>query len=114
MSVTSRDSRIAAEDAYGYWFDTHDPRGFVERIHGARRLNPSYQLDIAEARSIPPKQGEVLLKRVLRREPENAELWVALSVAQARQTNWAGAARSYIRARALAPQFLKPSRAPRG
>jgi Flp pilus assembly protein TadD len=113
VSVTSRDSRIAAEEAFAYWFRTHDAPGTVERIDGARRLNPSYELDIAKARALPPAQGKVVLERSLRREPENAELWVALSVAQARLGDFAGTARSYRRAQALAPRFLAPRKTPR-
>ena len=92
---------------------THDARGTIERIDKARRLNPDYRLDIAEARSLPPKQGKVVLERSLRREPENAELWVELSVIQARLGDFAGTARSYRRAQALAPRFLEPKKAPR-
>jgi Flp pilus assembly protein TadD len=114
VSVTSRDSRIEAEKAFAYWFRTHDERGTVERIDRSRKLNPSYELDIAKARALPPAQGKAILQRKLRREPENAELWVALSVAQARLGDFAGTARSYTRARDLAPSFLAPSRRPRG
>jgi predicted Zn-dependent protease len=113
VSVTSRDSRIASEAAYAYSIRTHDARGTLERIDKARRLNPDYRLDIAEARSLPPAQGKKVLERSLRHEPENAELWVALSVAQARLGDFAGTARSYRRGQALAPRFLAPKKAPR-
>jgi Flp pilus assembly protein TadD len=113
VSVTSRDSRIASEDVYAYSLRTHDARGTLERIDKARKLNPDYRLDIAEARSLPPRQGKAVLERSLRREPENAELWVELSVIQARLGDFAGTARSYRRAQALAPRFLEPKKAPR-
>jgi cytochrome c-type biogenesis protein CcmH/NrfG len=113
VSVTSRDSRVAAEKAYAYSIRTHDARGTLERIDEARRLNPDYRLDIAEARTLPPRQGEVVLERSLRREPENAELWVELSVVQARLGDFAATARSYRRAQALAPRFLEPKKTPR-
>ena len=113
VSITSRDSRIAAEVAYGYSIQTHDARGTLERIDKARKLNPDYRLDIAEARSLPPKQGKVVLERSLRREPENAELWVALSQVQAQLGDFFGTARSYHRAQALAPRFLAPKKTPR-
>ena len=114
VSVTSRDSRIAAEDAYGYWSRTGDSRGTLERIHRARRLNPSYELDLAEARALPPAQGEAVLRRALRREPENAELWVGLAQVRARRADLPSAIRAYTRAQALAPAFLKPEKAPGG
>jgi len=113
VSITSRDSRVAAEKAYAYSIHTRDARGTLARIDDARRLNPDYRLDIAEARSLPPKQGKVVLERSLRREPENAELWVELSVIQARLGDFPGTARSYRRAQALAPRFLAPKKTPR-
>jgi cytochrome c-type biogenesis protein CcmH/NrfG len=113
VSVTSRDSRIATEDAYAHWIHTHDTRGTLERIDKARRLNPDYRLDLAEARTLPPKQGKSVLERSLKHEPENAELWVELSVVQARLGDFAGTARSDRRAQALAPRFLAPKKAPR-
>jgi Tfp pilus assembly protein PilF len=113
VSVTSRDSRTATEKAYGYWFDTHDSRGTLERIHRARRLNPSYQLDILAAGVVPPSKGKPLLQSALRREPENAELWKAMSVVQAGLGDLAASKRAYYRAVALAPHFLNPGRVPR-
>jgi cytochrome c-type biogenesis protein CcmH/NrfG len=113
VSITSRDSRVASEKAYAYSIRTHDARGTLERIDKARRLNPDYKLDIAEARSLPLKQGKAVLERSLRREPENAELWVELSVIQARLGDFPGTARSYRRAQALAPRFLAPKKTPR-
>jgi predicted Zn-dependent protease len=109
VSVISRDSRLEAEKAQVYYGTTGDKQGAIQRIHDARRLNPSYPLDIAEARLLAPAAGVALLERSTHREPQNAELWLALSQEQVRAGDRSGAARSYERARALAPAFLAPA-----
>jgi predicted Zn-dependent protease len=111
VSVISRDSRLKAEGVFRYYFDTHDSRGALARIHDARKLNPSYQLELAEAQLDRPHAVQIL-QRAVRREPQNAELWAGLTRAQATAGDRAGAARSYARARALAPKFLPPKGPP--
>src|SRR3954452_12117708 len=116
VSIISRDSRIDAEKAVVYYiFHRDDVQGSIDRLQAARRLNPSFELDVFEARLLPPRQGAaLLLHRTLREEPENAQVWLALSELQARGGDRPGARRSYARARALAPRFLPPGGGPGG
>jgi predicted Zn-dependent protease len=105
VSVISRDSRLQAEGVFRYYFATKDTRGAKARIADARTLNPTYQLDLAEA-ELDPAHAVPVLKRAVDKEPENAELWVALSRHQAQSGDRAGAKRSFARARELAPLFV--------
>jgi hypothetical protein len=112
VSVMSRDSRLAAEDAFAYYALTQDARGGIERLEDARRMNPTTGIDILESKIVPPPQGIVILRRALEHEPENAELWVALSDAQARGGDRAAATRTWDHARTLAPSFVPPGGPP--
>lgn len=113
VSLISRDSRIRAEDAFVYYYEQRDPRGGLERIDDSRRLNPNYQLDIAEAslhatafRDLP--RALEILNRAADREPENAEVWVRLAQAYKAHGDEEAARRAYDRAKKLAPRFVPP------
>jgi predicted Zn-dependent protease len=111
VSVISRDSRLRGEDAFRLYYEKRDARGAIAVIGESRRLNPTYHLDLAEA-ELDRAHGVQILQRALDREPENAELWLALSRHQNAAGDRAAAKRSYARARALAPLFLPPDGPP--
>src|SRR4051794_6460295 len=81
VSLTVRDSKIAGEDAIRHYFETRDARGTLRLIDESKRLNPDFRLRIAEARL--SLNGVQILRDALRREPENAELWLRLAQQQA-------------------------------
>lgn len=114
VSVISRGSRIEAEKAFRYYLVTHDKAGTLERMDKARRLNPNYDLDIAKARLLPPRQGVQVLTKAVHEEPENAVLWLRLAQQQVAAGDRAAGKRSYARARSLAPAFLPPGGPPPG
>jgi predicted Zn-dependent protease len=114
VSLISRDSRIGGEDAFRYYLTTKDEKGALERIDDARKLNPAFDLDIAEARLRPPREGVAELSRAVREEPENAVLWLRLAQQQIAAGDRAAGERSYARARSLAPAFLPPDGPPPG
>jgi cytochrome c-type biogenesis protein CcmH/NrfG len=113
VSLKARDSRIDAEVAFGYYAKTKDGSGALARFEAARPLNPNYQIDVVESR-LRPEQGAEILRRVLRKEPENVELWLRLSQRQVIDGDRAEAERSYARARSLAPSFLPADGPPPG
>jgi predicted Zn-dependent protease len=114
VSIISRESRIEAEVALVYIAQTRDARGGVERLEESRRLNPNSGIDVLESKILPPREGIPILLRALKKEPESAELWVALADAQNRAGDRAAAERTWQRARALAPAFLPPDGPPGG
>lgn len=89
------------------YFEDKDPRGALARIDGARRLNPNYEFDLAEA-NLDRRNAVAILTRAVRWEPENAELWLGLAQAQDRAGDRAAAERSWARAHELAPRFVPP------
>lgn len=113
VSVIARDSRTATEDTFRYFASTHDLRGTYDQFERDKRLNPDFGLDVVQS-TLRPDQADRLLRGALRREPENAELWVALAKAQAKRGDGAEARQSYARARRLAPSFLPPNDLPPG
>jgi predicted Zn-dependent protease len=113
VSLIARDSRIATEEGFQYYLRTKDARGAFDRFEQAKRLNPDFGLDIVQS-TMRPDQADRLLRGALRREPENAELWVALARYQAKRGDREAARQSYARARKLAPSFLPPNDLPPG
>jgi predicted Zn-dependent protease len=113
VSLIARDSHIATEEAFGYFVRTKDTRGAFDRFERAKRLNPDFGLEIVQS-TMRPDQAQRLLTGALRREPENAELWVALARYQAGRGDREAARQSYARARRLAPSFLPPNDLPPG
>lgn len=113
VSLIARDSRTATEDGFGYYLRTKDARGAYDRFERARRLNPDFGLDIVQS-AMRHDQGDRLLRGALRREPQNAELWVAMARWQVREGDREAARQSYARARRLAPSFLAPNDLPPG
>lgn len=111
-SLIARDSRTTEQAAFGYYFDTKDPRGTVKLLEEARRLNPDFAIEIGKARLLKGR-GVQILQDAVDREPENAELWVRLAQQQVIAGDRAGARRSYARARELAP-LLPPDGPPPG
>jgi tetratricopeptide (TPR) repeat protein len=111
--VIARDTRLEVESAFVDYVHTRDAKAAVAGFERGRRLNPDYNLDIALAR-LQPEKGVAILSRALKREPENAELWVRLAQQQAHAGDRAAAKRSYARARELAPAFLPPDGPPAG
>jgi predicted Zn-dependent protease len=114
VSVIARHSRVEAEGAFAYYFETHDKAGALKRIDDSRPLNPSFQLDIAEARLKPPAEGVQILTRTVHTEPENAEVWLRLAQQQVAAGDREAGRRSYLQARKLAPLFLPPDGPPPG
>ena len=113
VSLIARDSKIATEEAFAYVLRTKDARGAYDRFERAKRLNPDFGLAIVQA-TMRPDQAERLLTAALRREPENAELWVALARWQVHEGDRGAARQSYAHARRLAPSFLPPNDLPPG
>ena len=111
-SLIARDSRTTEQDAFQYYIQTKDPRGTLKRLDDSKPLNPDFSIDIGEARLDRPNAVRIL-ERAVRKEPENAELWVRLAQQQVIAKDPAGAQRSYARARALAP-LLPPKGPPPG
>jgi predicted Zn-dependent protease len=111
-SLIARDSRTTEQDAFHYYIQTKDPRGTLKRLDDSKPLNPDFSIDIGEARLDRPNAVRIL-ERAVRKEPENAELWVRLAQQQVIAKDPAGAQRSYARARALAP-LLPPKGPPPG
>jgi predicted Zn-dependent protease len=113
VSVISRDSRVESEAAFFRFFDKGNRQDAIRHFRHAKRLNPAYALDIGLAR-LQPDRGVAILSDAVRREPENAELWLRLAQQQAHAGDLAAAKRSYARARGLAPAFLPPNGPPPG
>jgi predicted Zn-dependent protease len=113
VSVISRDSRAEMESAFFRYFDTGNRADAIRHFRHAKRLNPAFALDIGLAR-LQPEKGVAILSDAVRREPENAELWLRLAQQQAHAGDRAGAKGSYARARRLAPAFLPPDGPPPG
>jgi predicted Zn-dependent protease len=111
-SLIARDSRLTEQDAFHYYIQTKDPRGTMQRLNDAKRLNPDFSIDIGQAR-LDRANAVKILQAAVKREPENAELWVRLAQQQVIAKDRAGAQRSYARARELAP-LLPPDGPPRG
>ena len=101
-SLVARDSRATREQAFQTYVETRDVPRTLQLLDDARPLNPDFGLDVGEAR-LKAADGVAILERALRREPENAELWVELSRKQQAVGDRAGARRSWARARELAP-----------
>ncbi|MEA2443751.1 MAG: hypothetical protein QOJ12_1043 [Thermoleophilales bacterium] len=114
VSLIARDSRTATEEGFRYLLRTHDARGAYDRFEAAKRLNPDFGLDIVQSTIRPDQRAHGLLTRDLRREPENAELWVALARWQVHAGDRQAARQSYAHARRLAPSFLPPNDLPPG
>ena len=111
-SLIARDSRLTEQDAFQYYIQTKDPRGTLKLLDDSKTLNPDFAIDVGEARLDRPNAVKILQEAV-RREPENAELWVRLAQQQVLAKDRAGAQRSYARARELAP-LLPPDGPPPG
>jgi predicted Zn-dependent protease len=101
-SLVARDSRVTREQAFKSYVETRDVPRTLQLLDDARPLNPDFGLDVGEAR-LKAAEGVAILEGALRREPENAELWVELSRKQQAVGDRAGARRSWARARELAP-----------
>jgi predicted Zn-dependent protease len=113
VSLIARHSRIVTEEGYAYYFRTKDAIGAYDRFERAKRLNPDFGLDVVQS-AMSPEHADRLLRGRLRREPENAELWVALARYQAGHGDREAARQSYAHARRLAPSFLPPNDLPPG
>ena len=111
-SLIARDSRTTEQDAFQYYIQTKDPRGTLKRLDDAKPLNPDFAIDVGEAR-LDRANAVKILQEAVRREPENAELWVRLAQQQVLAHDQAGAQRSYAHARELAP-VLPPKGPPPG
>jgi predicted Zn-dependent protease len=101
-SLVARDSRVTREQALLVYVETADVPRTLQLLDDARPLNPDFGLDVGEAR-LKGAEGVAILEKALRREPENAELWVELSRKQRAVGDRAGARRAWARARELAP-----------
>ena len=108
-SLIARDSRTTEQDAFQYYIQTKDPRGTLKRLDDSKTLNPDFAIEIGRAR-LDRANAVKILQDAVKREPENAELWVRLAQQQVVAKDPAGARRSYARARELAP--LLPSQGP--
>ena len=112
VSVTARDSRNTEQEAFRVYIDQKDARRTLALLDDASTLNPDWAIDVGKAR-LTRGQGVAILQRAVEREPENAELWVRLAQQQVAAGDRAGAARSYAKARELAP-LLPPDGPPPG
>lgn len=109
VSLIARDSRIKEQEAFAVYFEHRDRGAALELLREARTLNPRFSLAIAEAR-LRPDRGVAILREAVRNEPGNWELWMRLAQQQVRAGDRAAAARSWARARELAP--LLPEEGP--
>jgi predicted Zn-dependent protease len=77
------------------------------QFDSARTLNPDSVFETSEALFLVgrPEDARRILDRAIRREPENVQLWLALSRVDTRDRNDAGARRAYARARELDSQL---------
>jgi Flp pilus assembly protein TadD len=75
----------------------------------ARPLNPDRGLSSAQALAYSQQRrfgpADAIMRRAVREEPENVELWLAWSQVQERAGDLAAARRSYARARELDPEL---------
>jgi predicted Zn-dependent protease len=112
VSVTARDSRTTEQEAFRVYIDEKDPQRALALLHDATTLNPDWAIDVGKAR-LTRGQGVAILQKAAEREPDNAELWVRLAQQQVLAGDRAAAARSYAKARDLAP-LLPPDGPPPG
>jgi predicted Zn-dependent protease len=102
VSLTARDSRTTEQNAFRVYIDTKNVPETLRLLDDARTLNPDFALEIAKAR-LTKGEGVAILQQAVKKEPENAEIWLRLSQQQVVAGDRAGAQRSYARARELAP-----------
>ena len=112
VSLIARDSRTTEQEAFRYYIETKDAPGTAALLEDSRTLNPDFRIDIGLGR-VDRRRAVRVLEDAVRREPENAELWLRLAQQQNLAKDSAGASRSYGRARDLAP-LLPPDGPPPG
>jgi tetratricopeptide (TPR) repeat protein len=107
VSVISRDSRVKAEEVFRVYNQDRDAKAALKLLDESRRLNPNFELDIAQAQ-LDRARAEQILVPALREEPDIAETWLALANERREAGDLPGARRAYARARELAPRFVSP------
>jgi predicted Zn-dependent protease len=77
------------------------------RFDSARALNPDSVIDTSEALFLTkePERARRILERALGREPENVQLWLALSQVEVKRRDDAAAREAYDHARRLDSQL---------
>lgn len=111
VSLIARDSRLEKERVFADYAEDRDRDEAVRRLQAAKRLNPDFSIDVAQARVTGDAR---VIAEAVKREPENAELWLLLAQLQQRAGDDDAARDSYARARELAPRLPRdgPPRGP--
>jgi cytochrome c-type biogenesis protein CcmH/NrfG len=100
--IAYRSERRQADAAEAAFFEQRAPE--VRALwDDARTLNPDSEIDVGEALTRPPREAERMIGKALRREPENARLWLMMTRFRTEGGRPAAARRSYRRALELDP-----------
>jgi Flp pilus assembly protein TadD len=82
-------------------------REALHALDGALVLNPDSNLEVQRALFLEPRRrdAEALMRKLIRREPENVFLWLSLSNLRESRGDVAGAGRAFGRAAELDPRI---------